>query len=325
MSALVLAASLATGLTLALLVLAVFRFTQGEDPAVRRLRAIKEGGRAQASVATVPLLRRRLSSFPLLDMLFARGQRISEIEQQLEKAGLQLRPSEYLALRVLFMFLFFLVALLFLRGSFPGFIVALLLGVVGYMVPRFYVRFLQARRLNRLEKQLPEALTAISNSLKAGFGFLQAMEAAARQLQPPIASEFEQALRDANLGASIEDALRAMVARVGSYDLDMVITAVLIQREVGGNLSEVLDNVAHTIRERERIRREVKTLTTMQRWEGYIAMAVPALLALLLMALNRDYMGVMFTEPMGRVLLGIAAAWQFVGFLITRRIVDIDI
>ncbi len=243
----------------------------------------------------------------------------------LERAGLKLRVSEYIAIRLasaLFCFLFALIV----AGSSPASLgLAAGMALSGYLLPRFYVKLRLVSRLRKLEKQLPETLTIMSNALKAGFGFLQAIDAAVQQMAPPISVELERALRDANLGASIEDALKALGERVKSKDLDIVLTAILIQREVGGNLAEILDIVAHTIRERDRIKGEIKTLTTTQRWEGYVAALVPVGLALLLFAANPDYMDNLLTEPALQVLLVAAVIWAIIGFFVMRKIVDVEV
>ena len=147
------------------------------------------------------------------------------------------------------------------------------------MLPAFYVTLKKRRRLHAIDRQLVEGLSHIANSIRAGFAMLQAIDAAAQRLQPPLSEEFSRLVADVRLGASLEDALTAMGNRVGSYDLDMVITAILIQRSTGGNLSEVLDNVAETIRERDRIRGEIRVLTAQQRFAAWVLSLWPVVLA----------------------------------------------
>jgi tight adherence protein B len=154
---------------------------------------------------------------------------------------------------------------------------------------------------------------------------LQAIDAAAQRLQPPLSQEFSRMVADVRLGASLEDALAAMGNRVGSYDLDMVITAILIQRSTGGNLSEVLDNVAETIRERDRIRGEVRVLTAQMRFAAWVLSLWPVALAGIFFLLNPDLMSNLWTEAAGIVLLVIAGVLQVLGFFTIRRIVAIEI
>jgi len=259
-----------------------------------------------------------------LDIFLARRERAAQLALELERAGLRVPVAHFVAIR-LFLVVVALLLGIIVGGGPLGLLAGVMGGIVGYMAPAFYLRFLQSRRLRKIEKQLPEALSIMSNALRAGFGFFQAMEAAARRLPPPLGPELARTLQDANLGASVEDALRGLVERCRSYDLELVVTAVLVQREVGGNLSEILDNTAQTIRERERIRGEIRTITTMQRWEGNVAALVPVALAAILLLANRQYIGVMLEEPIGRVLLVLAGIWQIIGIIIMRRIVSIEV
>lgn len=327
MDLIILVAAAAVALTVMLVIAGVYQLATASDRvAVRRLLSMKRGRLSGGPPLTqVLLLGQRLSVIPVLDILFARSWRVNQMAVELDRADIRLRVSEYMAIRVAIAVFMFIISLAIAGVSIQGLVIAVILSLVGYLLPRFYVRFRQARRLSKLEKQLPEALTIISSSLRAGFGFFQAIDAAARQMAPPIRVDLSRALREANLGASIEDALRALGERVKSPDLDLVVTAVLIQREVGGNLAELLDNVARTIRERERIRGEIKTLTTTQRWEGYVAALVPVALAGLLFLINPDYMMRLFTEPTGRLLLAAAVVWEFIGFFVMQRIVAVDV
>jgi tight adherence protein B len=323
MDAIIALAAMFVALAVILGILGIYLATRAEDPGVRRLRHIKEGRHHQLMPA--PILRRHLSGVPVFDIFLARRERAAQLALELDRAGLRIPVAHFVALRLFLA----IVALLLLAIMFGGVPLGLLMGVgggmIGYMAPAFYLRVLQSRRLRKIEKQLPEALSIMSNALRAGFGFLQAMEAAARRLPPPLGPELARTLQDANLGASVEDALHGLVERCRSYDLELVVTAVLVQREVGGNLSEILDNTAHTIRERERIRGEIKTITTMQRWEGNVAALVPVALAAILLLANRQYLGIMVEEPIGRVLLVLAGIWQIIGIIIMRRIVSIEV
>ncbi|HXG42067.1 MAG TPA: type II secretion system F family protein [Dehalococcoidia bacterium] len=324
MDGLVVLASLFVAVSVALGVLAVYLMTRSEDAGLRRLRQVKEGrGHRQAPPALV--LRGRLRGIPLLSPFLGPEGRTARLALELQRAGLSLSPPHYVALRLLVAAAAFLLALVIVGGSPIGLAAALAAAAVGYVLPSLYLGLLQQRRLRRIERQLPEALSIMANALRAGFGFLQAMEAAARRLSPPLGPELGRALQDANLGASVEDALRSLVQRCHSYELELVVTAVLVQREVGGNLAEILDNTARTIRERERIRGQIRTITTMQRWEGNVAALVPVVLAAILLLANRQYIGAMLEEPVGVALLVLAGVWQVIGIVIMRRIVAIDV
>jgi tight adherence protein B len=137
--------------------------------------------------------------------------------------------------------------------------------------------------------------------------------------------EIRRTLRDISIGSSIEDALDALNQRVGSSDFDIVLTAILIQRSVGGNLAEILDNVAHTMRERERIRGEIQTLTSQQRMTGFVIGGIPVGLGAIFFLISPDFVGLLFTDPLGRMMLGAAAVMETLGFLVIRKIVNIEV
>lgn len=245
--------------------------------------------------------------------------------KDLDRAGLALKLHEYLALRAMSALVF--VALAFLIGGGQGFalLIAAILGALGFMLPALWVRLRIQRMVHRMNEQLEEMITMVSNSLRAGFGLLQAFDLAAQQMQPPLATELKRLIRDTRMGASLEDALIAFGQRVESYDLDMIIIAILIQRSVGSNLSEVLDKVAHTIRERARIKGEIQTLTAQKKLSGWIVGLMPIALVAIIFIITPDYMEPLFTTGVGRLLLVVGATLDIIGLLIIRRIVNIEV
>jgi len=244
---------------------------------------------------------------------------------QLERAGLQLRVSEYLSLRASAAVLAFLLVALVSRAHPVGLIAAAIFAVFGFMLPAFVVQVLTTRRVHRMNEQLEQMVSMVSNSLKAGFGLLQSLEQASQQLSPPLSSELLRVVRETEVGATLEDALTDLAKRVDSYDLDMIVTAVLIQRTVGGNLAEVLDNVGHTIRERVRIEGEVNTLTTSKKLSGVVVGLLPVALVLLFFAMDPDYMSLLFTHTVGRILLVTGVLLDLLGLLVIRSILAVDI
>ena len=243
----------------------------------------------------------------------------------LDQADLHLRVGEYVTLRVGVALLFFALAFVLIPSRPVAMVIGIALGVVGSLAPAFFVRFRSRKRLSKLESQLEESLTLTANSLKAGFGLLQSLEMAAQQLKHPIATELRRTLHDINVGSSTEDALLALSERASSYDLDIVITAILIQRSVGGNLAEILDTVAHTMRERARIRGHVKAVTSQQRLTGYILGIMPIAVMGLLFLVASEYMTPLFTTLAGQVMLVGAGIMELIGTLLIRRILTIEV
>lgn len=239
----------------------------------------------------------------------------------LERAGLALTPKEYLVLRLTVGAVLALLGMLLSPIPLLG-----LLGLpLGYLAVGFWVKRRIAKRRDQLESQLVELLQMISSGLRAGFGLMQAMEAAGNQLIDPISVEVRRTMRDIAVGASVEQALEALNKRVGSADFDIAISAILIQRSVGGNLAEILDNMQQTMRERERIRGEIRTLTSQQRLTGYVIGGIPVGLFVAFYLMNPEFTSLLITEPLGLMMLGGALVMEAMGFLVIRKIVNIEV
>jgi tight adherence protein B len=209
----------------------------------------------------------------------------------------------------------------------------LLIGAfIGFMLPRFWLGRRKAGRLGSFNKQLPDTITLIANALRAGSSFLQAIELVVRESRPPISTEFGRVIREVNLGLPFDQALENMVRRVRSDDLELMATAISIQHQVGGNLAEILDSIAYTIRERVRIQGEIRTLTAQQRLSGYVVGFLPIGLAGFLFIAAPGFMKPMFDNPpeilglpAGVVILIFGGFMMFMGFMFIRRIVDIEV
>ena len=240
---------------------------------------------------------------------------------QLIRADWSVRVSEFFAIVVGAALAGFAVPWLITGSLLVGAIAGLVFGVA----PIFLLKRAVARRRRTIEKQLVEMLVMTANALKAGFGLMQALDHAARELDDPIAKELKQTIRDTQIGSSIEDAINGLAVRVGSYDLEIVVTAILVQRNVGGNLSEILEGVAHTMRERERIRGEIQTLTAQQQLSGYIIAALPPGLAVLFFFINPEYSRELYTTFIGKVMVGAALTLEAIGAWIIKRIISIEI
>jgi tight adherence protein B len=252
----------------------------------------------------------------IAQLAFGRG-----LEQELIEANLKWRVSEYVAFSLISAAAVFLLSMAFTDRL----AISVLVAPVGMLIPKFYVARRRSKRLKMLNGQLIPLLDVLVGSLRAGYSFLQGLESAHTELQPPMSEEIGQVLREVSLGVSTEEALERLAERTGDPDLDMVVISVLIQRRVGGNLGEVLGNISHTMRERIRIRGEIQTLTAQGRMSAIIISLIPVGLMAAFYALDRSYLTPMFTSNIGRALLLGAATSNFIGYLVIRKIVNIKV
>ena len=311
--------ALSTGAFATLLVLWLFGFGASSIEASARLKKLREV-EAQLPAETRARLRRR-TAVNVAGITLISGNIAANWSRDLERAGLTLNAKEYFTLRVVVSVLFAFVGVVLL----PLPIFGVMLAPLGWLLVGFWLKRRMASRLHKMEGQLVELLQMLSSGLRAGFGLLQAMEAAAEQIPAPLSVEIRRTLRDTAMGASVEQALQALNDRVGSPDFDIVITAILIQRSVGGNLAEILDNVAHTMRERERIKGEIRTLTSQQRLTGYVIGGIPIALLVIFYIISPDFTGLLFTDPLGRLMLMGAFISEVIGYLIIQKIVNIEV
>jgi tight adherence protein B len=244
----------------------------------------------------------------------------SRVQRDLARADLRLRVAEYYYIRV-GLALGLAAVLLLLRDP----ISALVGAILGYFLPRLWVGRRIGSRLNAFNKQLPDTIMLLSNSLRAGSSFLQSIELVSRESPPPMGSEMGRVVREVNLGLSMEEALSNMVRRIKSDDLDLMVTAIGVQQQVGGNLAEVLDTIAFTIRERVRIKGEIRTLTAQGRYSGYLVAFLPIAIAVTLNFINPEFMQPLFTQLIGQILLVVGGIMMLIGFFAIKKITDIKV
>ena len=244
----------------------------------------------------------------------------TKVQRDLARANLKLRVAEYYYIRIGASLALGLLLFVFrdpVSGIF-GF-------VLGYMLPRFWIGRRISGRLSAFNKQLPDTITLLSNSLRAGSSFLQSIELVSREGGPPMSDEMGRVVREVNLGLGMEEALQNLVRRIKSDDLDLMVTAIGIQQQVGGNLAEILDTIAFTIRERVRIKGEINTLTAQGRVSGYLVAFLPIGLGAVLNVINPAFMQPLFTQTIGRILIGVGIVMMTIGFLAIRKITDIKV
>ncbi|MCD4753910.1 MAG: type II secretion system F family protein [Anaerolineaceae bacterium] len=251
--------------------------------------------------------------------------------KKLARADLAMKPGEYFAI-IIIVIVFFAVFFWFIGGQ--SIIGGLIGTIVGFILPGVYVKRVQGKRLDKFNDQLPDMLSFVVNGLRAGYSTMQAMEAVSREMPAPINDEFHRVVQEMQLGLSMEAALDNLLRRIPSDDLDLVVTAINVQREVGGNLAEMLDIISYTIRERIRIKGEIKTLTTQTMYSGQFLAILPVIVLGVLFLLNRDYMMQFFLPennmpanpiPCGYCTLILAAILIIMGYFTMRKLADIDV
>ncbi len=243
------------------------------------------------------------------------------LDAELEAAGVGVRSGEFVVLSVVA----FLVGAVLGAAIMRNPLLALLIGAVCGAAPTAALRMALRKRTEKMRDQLPDVLTIMASSLRAGHSFMQALDTVAREIPQPAATEFQRVVAEIRLGRATDDALEALSERVGSADFKWAVLAVNIQREVGGNLAEILDNVADTLRERATMRRQIRVLTAEGRLSAWVLTLLPIAIAVYMFAVNPDYIGLLFTTKMGLFMVGIAVFLLVAGVLWMRKIVDIDV
>ncbi|MGE5390078.1 MAG: type II secretion system F family protein [Deltaproteobacteria bacterium] len=305
------------GLTTSVAMAVIKSFSRYETYQARLAALEEKVSEPEGTVRGQRLIKKAISP---LSRIFAARSVTPELQFRLLRAGILLKGEEYLTIWLLSIVLLPIVMYLltFSPWAVP---IGMLLGII---LPRIYLKKKQDARLQALNGQLCDALVTMANGLRAGFGFQQAMDSVKKELPDPIASEFAWTLREMNLGCSHEEALLNLGKRVGSDDLDMIITGIIIQRQVGGNLAEILENISGTIRERSRIKREIMVLTAQGRLSGLIIGLLPLVLIAVMLLINPDYFNVMIRDIRGIVMLGTAVVLEIIGFILINKITDID-
>ena len=264
----------------------------------------------------------------LSDWMNRRVERTSfgdQISRELSRADLKLKAGEYIITMILAAFATGVLAW-FIGGQ--SILLGVLGAVFGLFIPRSYVKSQQQKRLIRFNDQLPDMLNLMVNGLRAGYSTMQAMEAVSKELPAPICDEFRRVVQEMQLGVTMEKALDNLLIRIPSDDLDMVITAINVQREVGGNLAEILDTISYTIRERVRIKGEIRVLTAQVMYSGRFLSLLPFILMLLLYVINRDYIMEFFkpeSAPCGYIALGLVLLLIGMGYFAMNKLGDIEV
>jgi tight adherence protein B len=300
--------------------------TIAHGPAVlasRRLEMrLKEVSFSPEAEATDSVVRRPTDGpMPEVERLLLRTRAGSALASLIAQSGVQTTPGAVLLFSLLAAILFGLLALTFARSLYAVPVAAL----VGAVAPFGWLRHQRTARLRQFEEQFPEALDVLSRAVRAGHAFQSALGIAAEEMRTPVGPELKKAFEQQNFGLPLRDALDQLAARVPILDVKFFVTAVLIQRDSGGNLAEILDNLAHVVRERFKVLRQVRVHTAHGRFTGYVLLALPAFLAVALTTLNPDHMAPLFHERLGHMMLTGVVVMQVVGYLWIRKVIRIEV
>lgn len=308
-------------LSVMLAVKALSSRTEGKsEDIVKRVRMYSRQNDTDAAGASAQKNKSILRIFSSFFRAFTPKKVLDRVERDLIQADVMLKPEEMVTINIITAVFPAIIAVVVLQNI----VLAVLLLPLGAYAPLIFLKNAKINRSKKFNNQLGDALTIMSNSLRAGFSFLQTMDSLSKEMAPPISTEFSRALQEMRLGTHTEEALQNMASRIISEDLELIITAVNIQRQVGGNLAQILDNISVTINERVRMKAEIKTMTAQGRISGTIVALLPVFIAVVISFINPTYIGTLFTHPIGLVLLGSAIFSEIIGIMFIKNIVNVE-
>jgi tight adherence protein B len=288
----------------------------------RRLDAIEKGMRRGSESLELKLVRDELmSSVPALNRLLLQWSWAAKLRDFVGQAGLDVKPGKLVLLSAVLELAGFMIA----REITGNLIIALAGAVFGAAAPFLFVAVMRTRRLHAFEKTFPEAIDLLGRAVLAGHSFTTGLEMIGTELSEPLAGEFRAVFDEQNFGLPLKDALLNLAERIPLLDVRFFITALLVQKDTGGNLAEILSNLSHVVRERFKLRGEVRTRTAQGRLTAAILIALPPVMMVVLRFMNPQYEGLLFTDPLGPYMLGLAAGLQMVGAALLWKIVNIEV
>jgi tight adherence protein B len=244
-----------------------------------------------------------------------------KLELQLKRSGLPIKQEEFIGFHIMSVILVGMVMYLI----FVNYFFLLIGNFIGYIMPIWWLKKKQKERLVKFNDGLPDMITTIVGSLRAGFSFQQALKSVVEESNSPIKDEMEVVIKELQYGGSTEEVLYKLKERMPSEDLDLMVQAILIQRQVGGNLATVLDKIVETIRDRTRIQQQIVTLTAQGRLSGIVIACLPVALGFMLYLIEPEYIGSLFNHPVGLVMVGLGAVSGIIGFVFIRKITTIEV
>lgn len=301
----------------------VFASTGGDQEQIRkRMSSVHKAERRGDVGLGLKLVRdEMMSGVPWLHQMMMKWSWSTKLQDFVMQAGMTLKPARLLMICGIVGLGTYIGAGYFL----PHFYYTLPVGIIAALLPIAFVAFKRSRRLRKFEEHFPEALDLLGRAVRAGHAFTTGLEMISKECAEPLAGEFRTAFEEQNFGLPLRDALLNLTERVPLIDVRFFVTALLIQKETGGNLAEILDGLARVIRDRFRIYREVQVRTAQGRLTAGILIALPIMMLIILSALNPKYVGVLFTDPKGPVVLAVAAIMQVIGSAILWKIIHFEV
>ena len=263
----------------------------------------------------------QLSDIPVLDALLRRSERVSAIQKMLSQAGLSIRAGNFLGLCALAGIAALIVAYVMTRRV----EIAWVCLMVGFLLPYAYASFRRNKRFEKFEELFPEAIDTLARAVRAGHAFTTALEMITNEVAEPVAGEFRQLYEEQKFGMPVRDALMNLTERMPLVDVKFFVTAVMLQRETGGNLAEILDNLSYVIRERFKIQRQVRVYTAQGRLTMALLMGMPPIIVAIMIALNPGFIHPLFADPIGHTLLVAGITLQTIGYFVIRKIIRIQV
>lgn len=263
----------------------------------------------------------QLSEIPVFDSLLRRSTRISQLQEMLAQGGLNLRAGKFLSLSVLASVAAGLIAYIVSNRAEVG-AVALL---IGFVLPYSYAAVKRNQRFSKFEELFPEAIDTLARAVRAGHAFTTALELITNEVAEPVAGEFRQLFEEQKFGMPVRDALMNLTERIPLVDVKFFVTAVMLQRETGGNLAEILDNLSYVIRERFKIQRQVRVYTAQGRLTMALLMGMPPIIVTVMLFVEPSFIRPLFADPIGHILLVAGIALQTVGYFVIRKIIRIQV
>lgn len=262
-----------------------------------------------------------LSEIPAFDKLLRRSVRIGKLQRYLAQAHINLRAGRFLFVVLAMLALFAVIGMAVTQQL----LVAVLAGILGASLPFFFVSYRRSKRLHQFEEEFPEAIDLLARAVRAGHAFTNALELIGNETSEPVAGEFRILFEEQKFGIPMRDALTNLAARIPLIDVKFFVTAVMLQRETGGNLAEILDKLSYVIRERFKVHRQVRVYTAQGRLTMMILMGLPPLVVLVMQITNPHFIRVLWVDPLGHLLVTLGVILQTAGFFIIRRIIQIEV